>query len=172
MGRQSRRALFSPGSSGSGMMAEEFVPGFLLALGAGVLLGAVYDGFRVLRMVLGGGRNQQFVFDLLFMASAALITFVVALAAESGQLRFYQLAGEGIGMCLWGLTFGEMTIWAATLIRTLIQRISKLFRKLYGWLSSCCCRAVGRFSRKRSKKMKNKRGKAKKSLETGRESSV
>lgn len=153
-------------------MAEEFFPGFLLSLGAGVLLGAVYDGFRVLRMVLGGGKNHQFVFDLLFMSFAALITFLVALAAESGQLRFYQLAGEGIGICLWGLTFGELTLWTAGALRWLIRKITQLSRRICRRLLSGCSRILGRFWKKRSKKMKNKRGKAKKSLETGRESSV
>ncbi len=69
------------------MSQGSLVPGFLLAIVAGGLLGAVYDSFRVLRILLGGGRRWQVLFDMMTMAAAALLTFLVALAAEAGRLR-------------------------------------------------------------------------------------
>lgn len=149
-----------------------FMPGFLLSLGAGVLLGAFYDSLRVLRMVLGGGKRRQFFMDLLFMTVAAPVTFLVALAAEAGQLRFYILAGEGIGLCLWALTFGELTVWAAQLISRLLswgkRRLRGIFVPVGVWLK----RIYRDMRKKISLKKKNNRAKRKKSLETKGESSV
>ena len=54
------------------MSQGSLVPGFLLAIVAGGLLGAVYDSFRVLRILLGGGRRWQVLFDMMTMAAAAL----------------------------------------------------------------------------------------------------
>ena len=113
------------------MSQGSLVPGFLLAIVAGGLLGAVYDSFRVLRILLGGGRRWQVLFDMMTMAAAALLTFLVALAAEAGRLRFYLLAGEAMGFCLWALTFGELTLWAASLLEKLLAGISRLIRWIF-----------------------------------------
>ena len=153
-------------------MGEGILPGFLLSLGAGVLLGAFYDSLRVLRMVLGGGKRRQFFMDLLFMTVAAPITFLVALAAEAGQLRFYILAGEGIGLCLWALTFGELTVWAAQFIIRMLswgkRKLQRLFLPIARWFRN---RWRDTWQKIRAKR-KNNRRKRKKSLETNGESSV
>ena len=167
-----------PSSPGSSDKAVEggFWPGFLLALVMGAALGALYDSFRVLHMVLGGGKRQRFLFDLLFMTAAALATFIAALAAEAGQLRFYLLAGEGIGMCVWALTFGELTLWAAQGLRGIVRWVSRLLRRvvrrLFGWFCRVGRWVAGKFTGKWGKKRKNNRRKRKKSLETKGESSV
>lgn len=175
MRKTASRVPSSPGSSDKAVESG-FWPGFLLALVMGAALGALYDGFRVLHMVLGGGKRQRFLFDLLFMTAAALATFIAALAAEAGQLRFYLLAGEGIGMCVWALTFGELTLWAAQGLRGIVRWVSRLLRRvvrrLFGWFCRVGRWVAGKFTGKWGKKRKNNRRKRKKSLETKGESSV
>lgn len=153
-------------------MGEGILPGFLLSLGAGVVLGAFYDALRVLRILLGGGKRRQFFMDVLFMTVCAPVTFLVALAAEAGQLRFYILAGEGIGLCLWALTFGELTVWAAQWIGAIAswtkRRLRGIFLPIAAWLGRQWDRARQKIRIKRQ----NNRGKRKKSLETNGESSV
>lgn len=153
-------------------MAGEFWPGFLLALGAGVVLGAAYDSFRILHLVLGGGKGQRFLFDMLFMTVAALVTFLTALAAEAGQLRFYLLAGEGIGMCAWALTFGELTLWAASVIAAFLRWLRRLGRWLMRPIYRTIRRVMRFFCRQLGKIPKNISQKPKKSLERDGESSV
>ena len=153
-------------------MGEGFLPGFLLSLAAGVALGAFYASLRVLRIVLGGGRRRQFFTDLLFMTVAAPVTFLVALAAEAGQLRFYILAGEGIGLCLWALTFGELTGWAAQLVIRGLSRLKRGLKRIFWPVGKWFRQKSGQIWRKISGKRKNKLSKPKKSLETKGESSV
>lgn len=153
-------------------MGEGVLPGFFLSLAAGVVLGAFYDTLRVLRIVLGGGKRRQFLMDVLFMAVCAPVTFLVALAAEAGQLRFYILAGEGIGLCLWALTFGELTLWAAQLIGAIVSWIKRWLRGLFLPIASWFRRQWSRAWQKIRTKRENNRRKRKKSLETNGESSV
>ena len=154
------------------MNGEEFLPGFLLSLAMGGLLGAIYDGFRILYILLDGGKRQRFLFDVLFMCAASVLTFIAALAAEKGQLRFYMIAGEGIGMCLWAMTFGELTIWAAGVLRSLLRAFNKLLRRMFFPIIRFFRKKMCELVKKRRCKSKNKCSNRKKSLETDGESSV
>ena len=70
---------------------------FLRSLGIGVLFGGLYDLFRLLR-ALGRNTIVEVIFqDLLFASICAIGTFLFLLNDNFGQIRFYLLAGEGIG---------------------------------------------------------------------------
>ena len=94
---------------------------------AGFLLGAYYDVFRVLRLALKSGKRAIFFQDVFFFASAAVITFLFALAVTDGQLRFYVFLGEGAGFAAYYFTIGRMVMrFAGAAIRTVL-RVWKLF---------------------------------------------
>ncbi len=93
MRKTASRGPSSPGSSDKAVKGG-FWPGFLLALVMGAALGALYDSFRVLHMVLGGGKRQRFLFDLLFMTAAALATFIAALRQRRGSSGFTSWQGR------------------------------------------------------------------------------
>lgn len=65
------------------------------------------------------------------MVCAAIVTFLLALSVNWGELRFYILAGEIIGICIYYLTIGEVTIRIAKLIYKILRCIFKLVKK---WL--------------------------------------
>lgn len=75
----------------------EQLRGFCFALGMGLFLGILYDGFRLLRLFWRPPRRQQFFLDVFCMLLMGLFTFMLALAVSSGQLRMYVLVGEGVG---------------------------------------------------------------------------
>ncbi len=79
-------------------------------------------------------------------------------------------------MCVWALTFGELTLWAAQGLRGIVRWVSRLLRRvsrrLFGWFCRVGRWAAGKFTGKWGKKRKNNRRKRKKSLETKGESSV
>nr|WP_319488188.1 spore cortex biosynthesis protein YabQ [uncultured Caproiciproducens sp.] len=97
--------------------------GFVISIAAGVFLGAYYDVFRIFRTVFQSERRAVFFQDLFYMLSAAFITFLLALGVNYGEVRFYILAGEAIGWCLYYLTVGLVTY-------RVFRFVSKIVRKL------------------------------------------
>lgn len=103
--------------------------GFLTSCIVGFALGAFYDIFRILRILFRTEKRHVFFQDIFFMACAAVVTFLLALAVNWGELRFFILAGEIIGICVYYLTVGEVTVRIAKLIYKFLYCIYKFIRK-------------------------------------------
>ena len=102
--------------------------GFFLSCLVGVALGALFDVFRVIRIILQCEKKAVFFQDIVCFVCAGIITFLTALATNYGELRFYIVAGEMIGICVYFLTLGEITVRLARLlfyIRSVISRFLK-----------------------------------------------
>ena len=115
--------------------------GFVISVGVGVLLGAYYDIFRIFRTVFRSEKRAVFFQDLFYMLSAAFVTFLLSLGVNYGQVRFYILAGEIIGWCLYFLTVGMITIRlfqciSYVLHRFVINPIRKIILQILHWLCS------------------------------------
>ena len=86
----------------------------LLSLGISALVGlalaVVYDVFRVTRILFRTGKIAMYVQDILYGIAAAFVTFLLALAVNSGEIRFYIIGGELIGMAVYFLTLGRITV--------------------------------------------------------------
>lgn len=113
--------------------------GFLISIGTGFLLGAFYDIFRIYRTAVNPDRRTTFFQDLFYMFCAAFVTFLLALGVNYGEVRFYILAGELMGWCLYFLTIGFITIQVFTFIsrilnRILFQPIKKILHKFNLWI--------------------------------------
>ena len=105
--------------------------GFLTACISGVALALFYDVFRVSRALLRPKKRSVFLQDLIFMSAAAVVTFLLALATNDGILRFYLLAGEGIGMCVYFLTVGEITVRLARLLLRLLRKVRAFLKRIF-----------------------------------------
>ena len=109
----------------------------LLSLGISALVGlalaVVYDVFRVTRILFRTGKIAMYVQDILYGIAAAFITFLLALAVNSGEIRFYIIGGELIGMAVYFLTLGRITVRIAKWIhRICVKRhISEPIKGFY-----------------------------------------
>ncbi len=110
---------------------------FLYAGLLGVLLGAYYDVFRIIRYLTAQGKRQTFFWDLFYFFSSGVATFLFLLAANQGKMRFYLLAGELIGWCLYHLTLGQMTLFVTKVVVKVLQRI-------FFWVKSHILRPIWR----------------------------
>lgn len=97
--------------------------GFVISVVAGAFLGAYYDVFRIFRTVFQSERRAVFFQDLFYMISAAFVTFLLALGVNYGEVRFYILAGEVIGWCLYYLTVGMVTIQVFRFVSKAVRKI-------------------------------------------------
>lgn len=83
---------------------------FLYAFGFGFVLGVLYDVFRIIRLILSGGKSAVFVADILYLAVCTLLTFYFALVLNSGVLRGYILAGEILGWLVYYFSLGVIVV--------------------------------------------------------------
>ena len=135
------------------------------ALITGCLLGAGYDCLRILRIILRGRNRNSIVMDSSYLVLSGIVTYLLAIAVDFGRVRFFLLACEGIGCCVYFLTIGALTGRAANLFHRfgvwLHRQITKFFvhpvglgmRKLVTMLSSC--NKVWKNFRKKRQKSEN-----------------
>lgn len=84
--------------------------GFAAAVAGGLVLGVVYDLFRIWRILFRSGRRAVFFQDVLYLFAAALFTFLLALSVSTGEVRFYLIAGEAVGWLLYHFSLGQITV--------------------------------------------------------------
>ena len=105
----------------------------LLSLGISALVGlalaVVYDVFRVTRILFRTGKIAMYVQDILYGIAAAFVTFLLALAVNSGEIRFYIIGGELIGMAVYFLTLGRITVRIAKWIHRICVKIALWFKR-------------------------------------------
>lgn len=81
---------------------------FVYSLALGMFLGFAYDIFRIIRMVINSRNIAIFIQDVLYFILSGGVTFLFVLSVNSGNSRFYILAGEGIGWIAYHITLGEV----------------------------------------------------------------
>lgn len=94
----------------------------------GLALAAVYDIFRVTRILFRTGKYVMYIQDILYGAAAAFITFLLALSVNSGEIRFYIIGGELVGMTAYFISIGRITVRIA-------RFVYKICAKIYAWLN-------------------------------------
>ena len=80
---------------------------FALSCILGIVLGVLYDIFRIIRMVINSKSIAIFIGDIIYFIISGIITFIFVLKINSGESRFYIMAGEGIGWIAYHLTLGN-----------------------------------------------------------------
>ena len=115
-----------------------------VALGAG--LGAVYDGFRIGRILKKKAWLTVFLEDLLFALVAALSTAFCFTFTNYGQVRLFLLVGEGLGFLLYYNTLGALVAMQARLVARLLRRVRRGFSRFGGFLAKklkkIICKAI------------------------------
>ena len=107
---------------------------FLLALTLGAALSLLYDGFRLLRLILPEQCWRINLEDIFYCLLCGFFTLRFALEWEHGRLRSYLLLGELLGWLLCHFTVGQ-----------LIYRTAK---RLLRWLNSHLFRPVAKLLHK------------------------
>lgn len=119
---------------------------FLMTVVVGVLLGVIFDFYRVLRGVFKPRAITTYLFDLLYWLFAIVIAFGGLLVSNWGELRFYVFLGLTGGAALYYKLLSRYAIWL--LVRTIraflltLEWLNKLvitiIIKPAGWLLRLC----------------------------------
>ena len=88
----------------------------------GVIMGAIYELFRAVRLLTVAGRVFTAVLDTVMCAVQALLLAAMLLRANGGELRLFALMGCAAGMALF-------LAGPARLLRAAVARALCLFRR-------------------------------------------
>ncbi len=136
---------------------------FLFSLGLGFLMGLFYDIFRIIRICISKKRSAVITFDILYCVFLCFATFLFALTANEGQIRFYLLSGEAIGFAVYYFSLGaiiySISEFLVDIIRKCFKRIFKVLFSPFKWIFNRTRVVFDKFlkkGRKRGKNLKNK----------------
>lgn len=120
---------------------------FAFAAILGLFLGIINDIFRFIRFCGFSSKLSIFVQDIVFMAVCAVLSFLFAVAYNQGEIRFFTLCGELLGLLVYRYSIGILTgkifsiivkVFRKTvsvikkIIKLIIRLIIKIFRPIFG----------------------------------------
>jgi spore cortex biosynthesis protein YabQ len=77
------------------------IESFLITVFCGVIIGFLFDGYRVLRGILNPQSFLTDVGDLIFWAVSTLVVFATLLMTNWGEVRLYVFIGLAIGLTVY-----------------------------------------------------------------------
>ena len=83
---------------------------FLCTVGAGVAMGVLYDGVRILRRTLHLGRVLTFLLDLVYWAVVLVVALFAVLYANEGEVRPFTILGFALGCALYLIGFSPIVL--------------------------------------------------------------
>lgn len=102
---------------------------FIITIATGILLGALFDCYRVLRGTFRPRAVMTWVTDLLYWLIATVIVFLALVVSNWGELRFYVFLGIVSGVILYYRLLSLYAIRLLLAIIRLIKGIVTLFKK-------------------------------------------
>ena len=99
---------------------------FLVFSLTGVVIGILFDFFRILRRSIKTSNIVTYIQDILFWILAGIIVLYSIWYFNNGELRIYVLLGISIGVLLYMTTLSNIVIKVFTTITTFIISILKV----------------------------------------------
>ena len=99
---------------------------FLVFSLTGVLIGILFDFFRILKRSIKTSNIVTYIQDILFWILAGIIVLYSIWYFNNGELRIYVLLGISIGVLLYMTTLSNIVIKVFTTITTFIISILKV----------------------------------------------
>lgn len=115
---------------------------FLMAIVCGLIIGVINEPFRFLRYLGFSSTVAIFIEDILFMTIVAFLSFFFSLCYNKGEVRFFILLGEFCGFLIFRYTLGLLTGKLFCLLRLLLKKLAKIFKKISVALSTIISKFV------------------------------
>ncbi len=135
-------------------MQETFVTYQVMAFAAtialGMFIGFASDVLRVMRNTFRPSRPMLFFYDLFFWAIMTVITFIVLISSNWGEVRAYVFIGLGFGATIYAVVLSRLCYrvldrimqFICVIINTIAKPFIWTFRKVM-LICSRCKRMIG-----------------------------
>ncbi len=138
-------------------MSGQALPVVFFCLATGAALGCLFLLFRGIAALLGLKKLGIALFDLLFCCLCGAFVFLCALAVDSGRLRLYQAALQGLGAWTVVVALGPWTLKGSRRLRSFFKNLSAFLTGRLGFLRGLFPR--GKDMEKKRKKKTGKKPK-------------
>jgi spore cortex biosynthesis protein YabQ len=109
---------------------------FLWTIITGVIMGLIFDAFRILRKNFKSKDFFVYVQDILFWLIIAFILIISAFLINDGELRGYMFIGYIFGVTFYMLAFSKFIIKIGSFIIDLLKKLLKLAIKPIAFILS------------------------------------
>lgn len=109
----------------------------VVMVAAGVILGVLFDFYRVIRSVIRPGSSAGMIFDIVFWVVATPATFLLLLAGNWGQLRLYVFLGMAAGLFAYFQLVSPLVVWGLISWLRWLGRILAKIVALFAFIGRC-----------------------------------
>lgn len=102
---------------------------FFLSCAAGIVLGILYDIFRVLRILIPHHNFFVILEDIIYLSFYGIFLSAFASAQARGELRIYFIIGNILGFALYYFTLGSIVVRIFKKLLSPFKHLYDLFRK-------------------------------------------
>ncbi len=103
---------------------------FLYSIFGGLLIGLIFDLFRIKRKAIKTGRILLFFEDLFFWLLVAMVMFSVVYYSNDGEIRGFIFLGTLLGVVLYGLLLSRAVMKSSMAIISVTVKIFQLVCKI------------------------------------------
>lgn len=128
---------------------------------SGICITIVYDCLRIFRRVKKHSTGFVALEDLIFWFAAAAFLFYMLYETNNGVIRWFSIAGAGVGMLIYKYTIGEHLV---EIMSTILKRIQDMVCRFLRWLFRPLKRLINRALSKWKKLRKKFKKQLKKKL--------
>lgn len=100
---------------------------FLISCGIGVILGLIYDIFRIVRITIPHTDLLVAIEDILLFICYGIFLMCFAFSLMRGQIRFFFVIGNALGFLIWFFTVGNIVVKVAYRIKRYILKFISIF---------------------------------------------
>ena len=144
---------------------DQFLPYLLCSFVLGIILGAVYEIFRLRRLAFKGKARAAFftdtaliaLEDTVFLVFTAVVMTLLAYKLNYGIPRWYSYGAAIVGVLLWRKTAGRLVISIGDKI---ILALKRAFGFVFGKILLFPIRLISRLIGKQIHKIENNRARA------------
>ncbi|MBZ4645084.1 MAG: hypothetical protein PWR27_1243 [Petroclostridium sp.] len=96
---------------------------FLSSVIGGLIVGFVFDIFRILRRVIKTANFIIYLQDILFWILVTIIIFSLVFITNDGELRWYEFLGVILGVIFYNLLFSTYVIVVSVTVINFIKKV-------------------------------------------------
>jgi len=126
---------------------------FIIFILTGVIIGLIFDIFRVLRRTFKTPNLITYVEDILFWLVTGMLILYTIFKFNNGELRAYIFIGMSLGVVLYALAFShvfiKINVKILTFIKNILEKVLKIILLPINFINNTLLKIVKKFKKKK-----------------------
>jgi len=119
----------------------------LVTIYGGILIGFMYDLYRIFRRIFQPKKIATMIQDLIFWGVISIVAFYVLIFSNQGAIRFYNFLGFMLGSAFYQMLLSKLVIKSLTFLLRMIKKfIYDMYQIIKYPFSVAFCLMLGPYS--------------------------